>query len=200
MWPSVTGANVSLLRRASGWRPLSPPIAADAFRLAPAARPDTLPRVFTFAQRGRSRSEMLLLDQALTGSADLHHLWRRLAPSKKSGTPLQDGLSSQGWTENVIRISKSLKRGLRLSGLSPRLPAQLSRLNASRRARAKRTRASRRRDRHRGGFPGGNGLHYDLDTGHCALDFALHALNLRLEKALQLLKLGRKPFKSVDRA
>jgi hypothetical protein len=47
------------------------------------------------------------------------------------------------------------------------------------------------------GFPGTNGLDYDLDSGQCAFDFTLHAPNLGLKECLQLLEFGREPFESV---
>jgi hypothetical protein len=42
-----------------------------------------------------------------------------------------------------------------------------------------------------GAFPRSNGFDYDLDPGQCALDFTLHALNLRVQKSLQFLEFGR---------
>ena len=42
-----------------------------------------------------------------------------------------------------------------------------------------------------GAFPGSNGLHYNLDSRQCALDFTLHAGNLGIQKRLQFLEFGR---------
>src|SRR6516164_9941371 len=43
--------------------------------------------------------------------------------------------------------------------------------------------ARRRRCRYRATFPRSNGFDYDFDSGQCALDFTLHALNLSVQKS-----------------
>jgi len=45
-----------------------------------------------------------------------------------------------------------------------------------------------RRWREWGACPGSNGLHYNLDSRQCALDFTLHTLNLGVQKRLQFLE------------
>jgi hypothetical protein len=62
------------------------------------------------------------------------------------------------------------------------------------------TKRAGRRCWHRHGFPGSNGIDYDLDSGQCAFDFTLHALYLGLQECLQLLDFGHEPFEPVDRS
>jgi hypothetical protein len=77
----------------------------------------------------------------------------------------------------------------------PRLEIQRSALIARFKptaARAEERRRPRwRRWRDWGAFPGSNGVHNNLDSGQCALDFTLHALNLGLQKLLQFLEFRR---------
>jgi hypothetical protein len=77
-------------------------------------------------------------------------------------------------------IAKSLRSPMRVGGF-----------NVCHRARTNRADACWRRYWHRGGFPGSNGLDYDVDSVQCAFDFTLHALNLGLQECLQLLEFGR---------
>jgi hypothetical protein len=56
---------------------------------------------------------------------------------------------------------------------------------------ANNTRVCRRRCRHSAAFKWRDGFHDDFDSGQCALDFTLHALNLSIKESLHFLEFGR---------
>ena len=90
-----------------------------------------------------------------------------------------------------IRSRPTFKTLVILRRLAARSPARLGDFNISRRRRAAGAGSCWRGERHGAAFPRSNGVDDDPDSGERALDLTLHALNLGIEKSLQLLQLRR---------